>query len=262
MQTQRMRARAGALGAALLPAALLVACASEPKLTSPSVLYSPWPGERTWAVVPFANESGVSTVDTMALSDAFAAEIDGVEGIDCLPVNRTISGMRAAKLGAVRSEADARLLLNVLGADGLVVGTVTAFDPYRPLELGVAAQVFTEARSTDSTSPDLATMTMATSESRNSPNAERSGPSSQFSRVYRANNHDVMALVASYASGRTDFKSGMGPSTYLTTMSAYERFVAYDVTRQLLNQERWNAQPTEDKGPSQSARVNAGSSSP
>jgi hypothetical protein len=226
-------------GAAILAIAMIavVGCDTQPKLVPPSTLSSPWPTSQTWAVVPFANESGVSIVDTFAIADSFQAEIDGVEGISCLPVNRTVAGMRAANLRSLQSEADVQLLMETLGVDGLVVGTVTAYDPYRPLQLGIAAQVYTGTRPPEPTSPNLESMTMATTDAPPATETAESGPSSQYSRVYDASNHDVLALLASYASGRVDPKSGAGAAVYTLTMSSYQRFVAYDVTRQLLMNE-------------------------
>lgn len=226
--------RAGLVTTALIA---VLGCDSQPKLVQPSSLNSPWPTSQTWAVVPFANESGVSIVDTFAIADSFQAEIDGVEGISCLPVNRTVAAMRAANLRSLQSDADVHLLMETLGVDGLVVGTVTAYDPYRPLQLGIAAQVYTGTKPPEPTSPNLESMTMATTEGTKAADVAPTGPSSQYSRVYDASNHDVLALLASYASGRVDPKSGAGAAVYTLTMSSYQRFVAYDVTRQLLMNE-------------------------
>ncbi|MDZ4755118.1 MAG: hypothetical protein SGJ11_11575 [Phycisphaerae bacterium] len=209
-------------------------CASEEKLVAPTSLRSPWEGERVWAVAPLTNESGVSTVDTFRLSDQFVIELDGVEGISCLSLNRTLAGMQALGMRQVTNDADARSLMRVLQTDGLLVAAVTAYDPYRPLQLGIAAQVYT-ADDAAAAATDVSELTMARGGDEGSTRtAARSGPSSQTSRVYAANNHAVLAKVGEYAAGRHNPRSGLRKNVYLASMDSYARFVAYDVVRELL----------------------------
>src|SRR5262249_13605396 len=157
----------------------------------------------SWAIVPFTNESGVSSVDTWSLVDRFAVEIDDVDGLNCLPLNRTIAGMRALGLQSISSPADARALIKVLKVDGLVVGTVTAYNPYRPLQLGVAVEVYS-ADEVAAKPVDIKQLTLATGEPASGQHGTSAGQfSSQVSQVYDANNHDTLAKVQSYAMGRS-----------------------------------------------------------
>ncbi|MEY2794869.1 MAG: hypothetical protein RIR10_585, partial [Planctomycetota bacterium] len=78
----------------------LVGCAKP--LARPIVLTAPYDTERVWAIVPFANESGVSQVDVMAVADKFVSEVEGVEGLRCLPLNRTLAAMKSLGMTNVR----------------------------------------------------------------------------------------------------------------------------------------------------------------
>ncbi|MDZ4831521.1 MAG: hypothetical protein SGJ09_15140 [Phycisphaerae bacterium] len=187
-------------------------------------------------MLPFANESGVSAVDAMALADQFAIEIDAVERMNCVPVNRAIAAMRAAGINSINSESDARTVLAILQVDAVLLGTVTAYDSYRPLQLGVAVRVISVERS-DSATADATALTMATGEPRNQTTPGSPPPSLQVSRVYDANNHGTLSSVKAYAAGREDPKSGLRGTAYLVSMERYSRFVAYDVVRSLLAEE-------------------------
>jgi hypothetical protein len=212
-------------------------CASEERLTTPVEHQSPWGAERTWAVVPLANESGVSSVDALAMSDDLVAEVEAVEGLRAIPLNRTIAAMRAMGLPSVRTDAEARALLRVLQVDGLLVGSVTAYDPYQPLTLGVAAQLYTTDRP-QVTATDVGELTMAVTDGGGAGSAgQRLGPSSQASRIYSASNHDVLQRVATYAAGRHNPKSGLRQQVYTASMSAYSRFVAFEVVGEILSGE-------------------------
>jgi hypothetical protein len=196
-----------------------------------------------WAVVPFRNESGVSSVDTLGIADDFVVTIDDVVGLQCIPLNRTIAGLRALGMAGVASDADARALMAVLQVDGLVVGTVTAYDPYRPIELGVAAQLYSAAsRSPTAADPD--TLTLAIRESTGADQGSNIGPSAQFSRVYSGSNHEVIARVRDFAAGRHQPKSGFRDEIYLSSMTTFRRFVAFEVVGGLISIERPAVSPT------------------
>ena len=72
-----------------------------PSLTTPTVLSSPVGHRRLWAVAPFSNESGVSTMDPYRIADAFTQQLEQVRGIDTVAVNRVVSAMRSIKLQSI-----------------------------------------------------------------------------------------------------------------------------------------------------------------
>src|SRR5262249_27350631 len=116
-----------------------------PELVPPEVLVSPYDtsaGDVLWAVVPLNNESGTSAADALAISDRLVNKITEVEGLAAVPMNRTMAAMRALGMPAVRSASDARYLAEALGADGIIVGTITSYDPYNPPKVGLALALF------------------------------------------------------------------------------------------------------------------------
>lgn len=205
-----------------------------PTLTEPATLTSPLESPQIWAVAPFLNESGVSEVRTDRVADLFMEQIQQVEGLDSIPVNRVIAAMRTMEIDAVRTPAQAHTLMRLLGTDGLIVGTVTAYDPYRPPKLGLAIQLYhTDGPLVDSqldphaltrASTDQATTTFETS----------SFPSQAAAGVFDARHHDTLTDLQAYAAGRTTPDSAFGPDIYLASMELYTQFVSYRLIRDLL----------------------------
>src|SRR5690606_2123679 len=125
-------------------------------------LIAPYAEPRIWAVAPLTNESGVSTMDALRLSDVLADEAQRVQGLAVLPVQRGLDAMRAMNLGQVQSPEEARALAQLVGADAILVGTIGAYDPYDPPKLGMALQLF-EASGRTGSSLDTRTLSTAPS---------------------------------------------------------------------------------------------------
>ena len=238
-------AHRASVGLTALMLACVAGCASDDKLTAPTTIQSPWPEERTWAVVPFLNESGVSAVDTLTISDHFVAELDGVDGIACIPLNRSLAAMRALGLRAVTNDQDARAVMRTLQVDGLMVGSITAYEPYRPLQLGVATQIYTSDTPAESVSNADALLLPAHESGSGAQAVATSGPSAEYSRVYDAQNHDVLMRLQSYASGRFAPKSGFREGIYLASIDAFSSFVAFDTIQELMKEESARVAPAQ-----------------
>lgn len=210
-------------------------------LEAPQVLVSPYDqsqGDALWAVVPLGNESGVSSVDTYMIADKLVAAVDQVRGVACLPVNRTIQVMRARGISGVRTPEEARALAASLGADGLIVGNVTAYDPYDPPTLGLALALYVRERSTDS-GPDPMRLQQAYRDDRVSVRSNfESRPAATVSETLDAKSHDVLMQVKNYAQGRHDRTSASGWRGILASMDRYTEFAAYVAVSRLIDQER------------------------
>ena len=191
-----------------------------------------------WAVAPFANESGVSTVDTHRIADLFTQELQGVVGIDTIPVNRVIFAMRHIGMTAVTSPAEARQLARALGADAIVVGTVTVYDPYPPPTLGAAVQLFATDPRGSAIDLDPKELTRAARDPFTA--AGPVGPDmaiAQAAGVFDASNHQTLAWLGSYAAGRTEPDAPFGPDIYLMNMKLYTQFVSFRLIHDLLHDE-------------------------
>ena len=242
----RCRLRLSALIVALLLLATLLAAGCNPpreKLVSPVVLYAPYDRPQLWAVAPFANESGVSLVKPDRIADAFVEQGEEIDGVSMVPVNRVLNAMRKLQLHSVSSPADARALMNALGVDGLIVGTVTAYEPYPPPKMGAAVHLFRRETSSPMTQLDPVKVTRAAND-RISPGAVSNHESiAQASGMFDSSNHLTAAWLDHYATGRTELDSAFGKRIYLVNMELYTQFVAYRLLHDLLEIERARLHP-------------------
>jgi len=208
------------------------------KLKQPTVLKAPYEAERVWAVVPFANESGVSGVDGTMIADRFVSEIEQVDGLRCLPLNRTLAAMKSLGMTGIRDVQAASTLMRTLQADGLVLGTVTDWEPYKPLRFGVAVEVISATDGANRRPVDLKELTMPTAESTRAGGVEKiRAEVSQGSRVLDGRNHETLMELERYTNGRSDADTALGSGAYETRMDLFTRFGAYILTRDLLEQE-------------------------
>lgn len=240
--------RAGLIAAVLLAcfslAAGLTACSASKKPDAlPMLLSSPYGGktEIVLAVAPLLNESGVSIVDELAVTDALVNELQQVQGVSALPVNRTLAGMRALKLPRIDSVTQARALAKAVGADGLVVGTITAWHPYDPPILGLNVALFGRSpllRGPADPFVDPAAMQSSRTEPGAAPNPAALGPLSAISRTYDASSGETRQRIKIYAEGRHDPQTALGWKRYTSSMGLYTKFACYEIARELLDAEK------------------------
>ncbi len=122
---------------------LLTACTSQKPA---EVLQSPYPTRHVWAVAPLSNQSGSLAADGLALADHLHRQLENAGNLDVLPVNRVIAAMESLELRQVTTTAEALKLLQTLAVDGLVVGTISAYDPYDPPKVGLTLELFTSEK--------------------------------------------------------------------------------------------------------------------
>ena len=187
--------------------------------------------------MPFANESGVSGVDGSMVADRFISEIEQVDGLRCLPLNRTLAAMKSLGMTGIRDLQQTSTLMRTLQVDGLVLGTVTDWDPYKPLRFGAAIEVISAAEGADRKPIDLKELTMPTADGTTAGSAKLKAEVSQGSRLFDARNHETLDELDRYARGRFDPNSALGAQAYETRIDLFIRFSAYVLTRDLLEQE-------------------------
>ncbi|HYE02456.1 MAG TPA: hypothetical protein VD963_04385 [Phycisphaerales bacterium] len=239
------RARAPvALALGILATLQAPGCARRgPELVRPDVLVSPYPSERVvlWAVAPLANESGTSAAAELAVSDALVAAVTEVEGLAGVPVNRVLAAMQRLGLSALSGPGDARRLAEALGVDALVVGSITAYDPYDPPKLGLVLAVYAREGgviAAPERSVDPGTLRGSPRDTATATTRFPDRPASLVSLHHDGANHDIRARVRAYAHGRHEPGSARGWERYLASMDLYTRFVAHDAVRLLLEEER------------------------
>ena len=205
----------------------------------PIDLNSPWlPRQQVWAVAPLANESGVSAVDRLAVSDALVLETASIDGVDVLPLNRTLEAMTALQIGlnGIPTNEEFQVLIQELGVDAILVGTVIAYDPYQPLRFGASIQLI-EASGQVAQAFDPRSLTMAVSERGVQTGLSGPSPLVQASGIFDAENHGVLMSLERYAAGRSTHelaRSGVG--LYLLDMDEFSEFVFHELLDRLLGQ--------------------------
>lgn len=230
----------------VIPCVLLAACASNSKevLTAPQPIIAPYDsrtGEVTWAVAVPMNESATSSVQPLEVGDALVAALEECRGIRCIPMNRTVQAMRDMNLPSIRTAADARQLATALGADAILVSTISAYDPYTP-EFGIAAAVFARPGAmlpqSQTTSKDPRLLTRSTAEPTfDSPTSFGDRPVCVVSEHLDGRNHQVLMDLRTYALGRMQGESALGWRQYLVSMPRYTQFAAYRTVHQVIQQE-------------------------
>ena len=191
-------------------------------------------GDVIWAVAPLRNESGTSLARELALADTLRNQLTEVRGIAALPVNRTINAMRALKMGAVDTPADARRLAAALDADAIVVGSITSWQPYHPPQIGINLVLFSAEGAMQATLDPVAMITATTDIAQPQADAALSAVSVQLDGA----SNDVRCHVHRYAEGRHDPTSALGAERYLKSMAEFEKFACFRATELLLEQER------------------------
>lgn len=253
---QRGTARVCTLLAVLACLSMLAGClARQRHLENPATLTAPYlaPGERLWAVAPLRNESGVGVIDPLNVSDRLVAALSEANGISALPMNRTLAAMRALNLGSIDTPAQALALARTLKADAVVVGSITAWDPYQPLKIGLNLGVFSDSktmlpeRDESVTAEELLEFRKARTDS---PAAygPAPGPLSAVSVTLDADNHAVIADIKRYAAGRVDRDSAMGWEVFTRSMARFTDFACFRSSELLLLAEQQRlATPEADK---------------
>ena len=114
---------------------------SPPPYGTERQLAVPGTHRQTWAVAPVLDLSG-QQVDPLLQADLVYQQLQTVHGLTVIPVNRVVEVFVGLQIGKIQSEQQAQLVCELLGCDGLLVTTVTAFDPYNPPKVGASMQLF------------------------------------------------------------------------------------------------------------------------
>jgi hypothetical protein len=224
--------------------AALGACEMAPReqsLVSPRTLTTPYDattGEVLWAVVPLRNESGTTHAEDLAMADKLVAACEEAEGVRAVPLNRTIEAMRALGMRTVASPGEARRLATAMGVDGVLVGTITAYDPYTP-RIGLAVALFARpgAMSPAPRALNPRDLSRSPTDGRSPGTEFADRPIASASLHLDGRNHQVQMDVRDYAEGRMKGPSALGWRRYLSSADLFGDFAAYRVVEDLVRSE-------------------------
>jgi hypothetical protein len=219
-------------------AAAVTGCTSTPPPPRPygaeSSLSMPANRHAVWAVAPTINLSGQRPVDPLLESDLVFTQLQSVRGLTVIPVNRVVEVYLSLRIDKVQSQDQANLVCDLLGCDGLVVPTVTVFDPYDPPKLGAALQLFMKPGAYSRPAGlDAHELTHQAAASATDSLAAASGLV-QSVGIYDAANGSVRQAVLTFANGRYDPAGPYGAREYIVSMDGFSGFVYHDLIGQLL----------------------------
>ncbi len=235
--------------------AVLTGCVPRRGMVDPVVLAAPYRGDVVWAIAPPRNESGVSTLDTFRIADQLQARATEVAGVTAVPVNRTLTAMRALEMPVIATEADALRLAAHMDVDAILIGTVAQWHPYNPPEFGMGLVLYgrhadrrrsagAASASVDAEVPEpflLSTAPSALSPSLLAPQPGTAGSGLLLSAVsghFDGANAAVRSDIRRYADGRHDRESALGWEGFLKSMARFEEFVCFQLIERLLQSEQ------------------------
>jgi hypothetical protein len=201
-----------------------------------------------WAVIPLANESGTEVFDPLVISDKLVAAAEEIEGVRTVPLNRTLQAMRSLGLTGIREPAQVRQLAAAMGVDGIIVGTITAFDPYDPPTIGLSLALYSRSDASGSRPGpdpiDPRTLTQAPTDTLTRlPGGIGGRPAAVVSANLDARDHGVLIALRDYAEGRHDPVSALGWRRYTASMDLYTQFATQHLVAALVKQERERLRP-------------------
>ncbi|HWB53717.1 MAG TPA: hypothetical protein VG722_05970 [Tepidisphaeraceae bacterium] len=227
----------------ILSALVLVAGCATPKKPQPygheAPLYLPGDHPRVWGIAPAINLSGQNGVDSLIQADLLYQQLQPVQGVTIVPVDRVVAVYQALQISHVQSEAQANAVCKALGLDGLLVPTVTAYDPYNPPKFGAALQLFEAGQTTQM--PEVNVQKLA-QEAAPAPGSNEPVHVHflQVVGMYDASNGSVRNDLKAYAAGRYDPESPLGIGEYYENMNRYCGFVYHDLLRKLFERPQLN----------------------
>jgi len=223
----------------LVLACVLSGCADKPKpYGREQALTFPGSQTRVWAVAPVINLSGQQGVDPLLQADILYQQLQTVEGLTIVPVDRVAQVFAAVGIEQVQTQEQADAVLQVLGCDALVVASVTQFDPYNPPKFGGALQLFERAGAgTRAPPPDPRDLARAGSQPPEQTLPENP-PFMQVVGMFDSTNGTVRDALMTYAAGRHEPLGPMGLKEYFASMDRYCGFAYYTLLESLLVQVR------------------------
>ncbi len=219
-------------------AALVVGCSAPPRRAAE--LRGPYVDRQLFAVVPLRNESGSAYADGVRLADRLNEQLTLTAQIDTVPVNRVLAAMDRLGLSEVTTKSQALALRQTLGVDGLLVGSITTYDPYDPPKLGINVELYLNPRH-ESAAFDIRKLSRAATDHgfRLEGYTAHDQPVTALSTFFDAAHPSVQDRMAYYARHRgTDYgQTSADARLYRISTDLYTDFVAYEVCARLMHAE-------------------------
>ncbi len=198
-------------------------------------LFLPGAHRQSWAIAPTINISGQSPIDPLLQSDLVYQQLQQVHGLTAIPVDRVIEAYASLKINRVESERQAYAVCQILGCDGLIVPTVTAYDPYDPPIFGASLQLFVKPGSFNRL-PKVDPHALERSPTASAlPPMPAAKNMTQVVDLYDDSDGTVRDRVAAYAKGRTDPNGPLSATEITMTMDRYCGFAYHELLATMLD---------------------------
>jgi hypothetical protein len=189
-------------------------------------------------VAPVENLSGQKGIDPLLQADLVYAQMQQVYGLTVIPVDRVVEVYTALHIVKVQTAEQASAVCDALDCDGLVVPTVTLFDPYDPPKLGATLQLFRHRRRAEAGDIDPADLARRAAPPTQVVPGLNPPPAGFLQSVgeFDASNGSVLQAVNQYAAGRSDPVGPMGTREYTADMDRFCSFGYHSLLRVLLKE--------------------------
>lgn len=177
-------------------------------------LYIQGRGTPIWAVAPAVNLSGQPQVDPLLQADILYAQAQQINGLIVIPVNRVVEAYSALQLDGIYTPEQAAQVCELLKCDGLMIATITAYDPFNPPKLGASLQIFKVKRDPAGGAPTVKLH--------------------QAVGMYDAVNGSVREQIKKYATGRHQPLGPLGVREYYVNMDRFCGFVYHTLLADLV----------------------------
>ncbi len=227
---------------AVVAATLISAGCRRPSVYIDRYFDNPYDEPKIFAVAPFLNQSGSENLDSIAVTDEFFTELQQVRGLSVVPVNRVLAVM--SELGmqeGVNSPEEAVNLANALQVDGIIVGSITRYDPYFPPLVGMAIQLYTKPEKDSEQDQNIDFVDPGALARQGKPFVMNPGarlePSATVVRIYDAQQDDVVIRLKDFSRSRRLQNTPLDWKKY-TTSRNYISFTCHEMIGELLAKER------------------------
>ena len=198
-------------------------------------LFLPGEHRQIWAIAPAINISGESQIDPLLQSDLVYQELQKVHGLTVIPVDRVVEVYVSLKIDKIQNERQAYDICQALGCDGLVVPTVTAYDPYDPPKFGASLQLFVKPGMFQRMPKlDLHQLEQSATTTALPPPIPETKNMAQVVEIYDAADGTVRDRVSAYSQGRTDPNGPLGVNEITQSMDRYCAFGYHELLNELL----------------------------
>jgi len=212
----------------------LVGCGPQRRVEPAVITGSAW-GPMTIAVAPAVNLSGGSDFDRDRFADLMASELSYAAGVSVIPVSRVLGILAVQGRDTVESPTHALELVELLGADAILVFAVTEYDPYDPPSIGLSAQLYGTRPGPRHGAVDPVALSRQAGAGATAPRETPRRLLGQCQRVFDAAHESVAVEVREFARLRNADGSPYGRRRYVVSQQEYIRFCCHATIRALLN---------------------------